>query len=257
MKSKIQEIENETFTLKFIKENNNKGIGPFAICIFKNPKKISFKFDLDYMLTNFQNCELIFDFNRNILQCYTPNNNITKYFLYLEEPIAKNQNILNNFDMNLFVAKIGNKKPSFDLIKYNISTAIKFSVHDKLILIDKNLEFVNSFFPIIKNIETFLNNNSKIISNENNSENFKTIKEFKILQMNIETIIDKTKRSIIEIKNNINSNKPKYTFEIKGVNYIFKSKANEYIFYLSSARCARDKTRATVSPPSAVGHEGH
>ena len=232
MKSKIQEIENETFTLKFIKDNNNKGIGPFAICIFKNSKKISFKFDLDYMVTNFQNCELIFDFNKNIIQCYTPNNNINKYFLYLEEPITKNQNILNSFDINLFMEKIGNKKLSFDLFKYNISTSIKFSIQEKLILIDKNLEFLNSFFPIIKNIETFLNNNKKIISNEYDSDNYKTIKEFKILQMNVETIIDKTKRSIIEIKNNINFNKPKYNFEIKGANYIFKSKANEYIFYL-------------------------
>ncbi len=98
MKSKIQEIENENFILKFIKENNNKGIGPFAICQFKNSKKISFKFNFDYMLTNFENIELIFDFNKNIIQCYMPNNNINKYLLYLEESLPKKDN--NNFNLN-------------------------------------------------------------------------------------------------------------------------------------------------------------
>ncbi len=229
MKSKIQEIENENFILKFIKENNNKGIGPFAICQFKNSKKISFKFNFDYMLTNFENIELIFDFNKNIIQCYMPNNNINKYLLYLEESLPKKDN--NNFNLNLFMEKIGNKKSSFDLLKYNITTEIKFSINEKILLIEKHLEFINSFFSIIKNIETFLNNNNKIINNDK-SDNFKTIKEFKIMQNNIENLIDKTKRSIIEIKNNIYFNKPKYTFEIKGNNYIFKLKESEYIFYL-------------------------
>jgi hypothetical protein len=47
--------------------------------------------------------------------------------------------------------------------------------------------------------------------------------------------MDKIKIKIIEIKNNINNNIPKYTFEIKGNNYIFKTKydmSNTYIFYL-------------------------
>jgi hypothetical protein len=64
MKNKIQEIGNDNFILKFIKENNNKGIGPFAICQFKNYKKISFKFDFDNMITNFQNCELTIDIEK-------------------------------------------------------------------------------------------------------------------------------------------------------------------------------------------------
>lgn len=232
MKNKIQEIENENFILKFIKDQNNKGIGHFAICKFKNSKKISFKFDFDFMLTNFQNCELCFDLNKNIIQCYTPKNHINNTHLYIEEQFTKDQSIMKNFDFNLFMEKIGNKLISFNLIKYNISSEVKFSINEKILSIEKNLEYANSFFPIIKEVETFLGNNKNIISNASHSENFKTIKEFKILQNNIENLIDKTKRNILEIKNNINFNKPKYIFEIKGNNYIFKSKTNEYIFYL-------------------------
>ena len=232
MKSKIQEIENNDFILKFIKERNNKGIGTFAICQFKNQKKISFKFDFDFMLTNFTNCELTFDLNKNHIQCYTPQNNISNALLYLEEPITKNKNIINNFDLNLFIEKLGNKKYIFDIIKYNISTEIKFCIQEKIMVIDKNLEFTNSLFPLIKEIESYLNNNKNNILNEKNSNNFKTIKEYKILQQITENLMDKTKRKILDIKNNIYSNKPKYTFEIKGDNYIFKSKANEYILYL-------------------------
>ena len=232
MKNKIQEIENDDFILKYIKEQNNKEIGPFAICQFKNFKKISIKFDFDFMLTNFKNCELVFDINKNQIQCYTPQNNISNTLLYLEEPITKNKNILNNFDLSLFFEKLGNKKYSFDIIKYNISTEIKFCIQEKITVIDKNLEYTISFFPLIKEIETFLNNNKKNFSNEKNSNNFKTLKEYKTFQNNIENLLDKTKRKIIEIKNNIYSNKPKNTFEIKGENYIFKSKSNEYIFYL-------------------------
>ena len=228
MKTRIQEIENENFILKFIKDNNIKGIGNFAICQFKNTKKITFKFDFDYMLTNFENCELVFDFNKNLIQCYIPNNNINKYLLYVEEPLSNKE---NNFNLSSFMEKIGNKKSSFDLLKFNISTELKFSINEKILSIEKNLEFINSFFDLIKNIETFLNNNKKAISNDK-SDNFKTIKEFKIIQNNVETLIDKTKRSLIEVKNNIYFNKPKYTFEIKGENFIFKSKENEYIFYL-------------------------
>ena len=99
-------------------------------------------------------------------------------------------------------------------------------------VIDKNLEFTNSLFPLIKEIESYLNNNKNNVLNEKNSNNFKTIKEYKILQQITENLMDKTKRKILDIKNNIYSNKPKYTFEIKGDNYIFKSKANEYILYL-------------------------
>ena len=232
MKSKIQEIENNDFILKFIKERNNKGIGPFAICQFKNQKKISFKFDFDFMFTNFTNCELTFDLNKNHIQCYTPQNNISNALLYLEEPITKNKNIINNFDLNLFIEKLGNKKYIFDIIKYNISTEIKFCIQEKIMVIDRNLEFTNSLFPLIKEIESYLNNNKNNILNEKNSNNFKTIKEYKILQQITENLMDKTKRKILDIKNNIYSNKPKYTFEIKGDNYIFKSKANEYILYL-------------------------
>ena len=231
MKNKIQEIENENFILKFIKENNNRGIGPFAICQFKNYKKISFKFDFDYMITNFQNCELTIDIDKKTIECYTPKNSINNYLLYLDEPIKENQSIINKFDINLFIEKIGNKISSFNLIKNNISTEIKFSIYEKILAIKKTLEFTNSFFPIINNIEIFLNN-KKALLNENNSENFKTIKEFKILQINIENLIDKTKRNLIEIKNNIYFHKPKYIFEIKGNNYIFKSKPDEYILYL-------------------------
>ena len=232
MKTRIQEIENENFILKFIKDNNIKGIGNFAICQFKNTKKITFKFDFDYMLTNFENCELVFDFNKNLIQCYIPNNNINKYLLYVEEPLSNKE---NNFNLSSFMEKIGNKKSSFDLLKFNISTELKFSINEKILSIEKNLEFINSFFDLIKNIETFLNNNKKAISNDK-SDNFKTIKEFKIIQNNVETLIDKTKRSLIEVINNIYFNKPKYTFEIKGENFIFKSKENECIFCLCKKR---------------------
>jgi len=56
-----------------------------------------------------------------------------------------------------------------------------------------------------------------------------------MLQNNVDNLIDKIKRSIYEVKNNINNNLPKYTFEIKGNDYNFKAKYNElnvYIFYL-------------------------
>ena len=138
MKTRIQEIENENFILKFVKDNNIKGIGNFAICQFKNTKKITFKFDFDYMLTNFQNCELVFDFNKNLIQCYIPNNNINKYLLYLEEPLSNKE---NNFNLASFIEKIGNKKSSFDLLKYNISTELKFSINEKILSNKKNLEF--------------------------------------------------------------------------------------------------------------------
>ena len=84
MKNKIQEIENENFILKFIKDQVSKGIGSFAICQFKNTKKISFKFDFDFMLSNFQNCELSFDLNNNKIQCYTPKNTINTTVLTKE-----------------------------------------------------------------------------------------------------------------------------------------------------------------------------
>ena len=121
MKTKIQEIEKDNFILKYIKDQTNKGIGPFALCKYKTSNKISFKFNFDYMLSNFQNCELTFDIQKSIIQCYTPKNNINKNILYIEEQMTKESKIKNNFDMNLFIEKIGNKKISFDLIKYNIS----------------------------------------------------------------------------------------------------------------------------------------
>jgi len=232
MKNRIQEIENDNFILKFIKEQNSKGIGPFAICLYKNSKILSFKFDFDYLKTNYQNCELTFDFNKNQIKCYTPKNNINNTLLYLEEPMTKNKNIINNFNLNLFFEKLGNNKSSLDLIKYNISTEIKFSIHEKIFSIEKNLGYINSFILIIKEIDNFLNNYNKNILEIQKFNSFKTIKEFKILQNNIENLIDKTKRKILEIRNNIQLNKPNYTFEIKGNNYIFKTKINEYIFYL-------------------------
>lgn len=232
MKNRIQEIENENFILKYIKDQTSKGIGSFGICQFKNAKIISFKFDFDFMLSLFQNCELSFNLNKNIIQCYTPKNTINNTLLYLEEPITKEKNIINNFDINMFIEKIGSKNYSFDLIRYNISSELKFSINDKIMEIEKNLECMNKFIPIIKEIEIFLNNNKKNISSDNNTNIYRTMKEFKILQINIENLIDKAKRNILEIKNNINLHKPKCNFEIKGNNYIFKSKSNEYIFYL-------------------------
>ena len=110
MKSKIQEIENDIFILKYIKDQTNKGIGPFALCKYKSSDKISFKFNFDYMLSNFQNCELSFDITKNIIQCYTPKNSINKNILYIEESMIKEFKIKNDFDMNLFIEKIGNKK---------------------------------------------------------------------------------------------------------------------------------------------------
>ena len=133
MKSKIQEIENDNFILKYIKDQSNKGIGPFALCKYKTSNKISFKFNFDYMLSNFQNCELTFDIQKNIIQCYTPKNNINKNILYIEEQMTKESKIKNNFDMNLFIEKIGNKKISFDLIKYNISSELKFLIYTKIL----------------------------------------------------------------------------------------------------------------------------
>jgi len=235
MKTKIQEIENDNFILKYIKDQTNKGIGPFALCKFKTSNKISFKFNFDYMLSNFQNCELTFDTQKSIIQCYTPKNSINKNILYIEEQMTKESKIKNNFDMNLFIEKIGNKKISFDLIKYNISSELKFIIYTKILNIQKYLEYINIIFPIIKDAENFLAEYKKILNSENIKDKYKTIKEFKSTQNNVDNSMDKIKIKIIEIKNNINNNIPKYTFEIKGNNYIFKTKydaSNTYIFYL-------------------------
>ena len=235
MKTKIQEIENDNFILKYIKDQTNKGIGPFALCKYKTSNKISFKFNFDYMLSNFQNCELTFDTQKSIIQCYTPKNSINKNILYIEEQITKESKIKNNFDMNLFIEKIGNKKISFDLIKYNISSELKFLIYTKILNIQKYLEYINIIFPIIKDAENFLAEYKKILNSENIKDKYKTIKEFKSTQNNVDNSMDKIKIKIIEIKNNINNNIPKYTFEIKGNNYIFKAKydtSNTYIFYL-------------------------
>ena len=235
MKTKIQEIENDNFILKYIKDQTNKGIGPFALCKYKTSYKISFKFNFDYMLSNFQNCELTFDTQKSIIQCYTPKNSINKNILYIEEQMTKESKIKNNFDMNLFLEKLGNKKISFDLIKYNISSELKFLIYTKILNIRKYLEYINIIFPIIKDAENFLAEYKNILNSENIKDKYKTIKEFKSTQNNVDNLMDKIKIKIIEIKNNINNNIPKYTFEIKGNNYIFKAKydtSNTYIFYL-------------------------
>ena len=235
MKSKIQEIENDNFILKFVKDQSNKGIGPFALCKYKTSNRISFKFNFDYMLSNFQNCELTFDINKSLIQCYTPKNTINKNILYIEEPMTKEQKVKNDFDMNLFVEKIGNKKTSFDLLKYKISSKLKFLIYIKVFNIQKYLEHINPIFPLIKEAENFLAEYKNIVNGENIKDKFKTMKEFKLTQNNVDNLIDKIKRKIPELKNNINKNFSKYTFEIKGNNYIFKTKyddSNTYIFYL-------------------------
>ena len=236
MKSKIEEIENDNFILKYIKDQSNKVIGSFALCKYKTLNKITFKFDFDYMLSNFQNCELSFDINKSIIQCYTPKNSVNKNILYIEEPMTKESKIKNNFDLNLFIEKLGNKKAVFDLIKYKISSELKFLIYIKVLNIQKNLEFINIIFPIINEIEKLLNEYKNILHNGNIKDKYKTIKEFKLMQNNIDNLIDKIKRKIIELKNNIyNNNKNKSVFEIKGNNYIFKTnskESNDYIFYL-------------------------
>ena len=190
MKSKIEEIENDNFILKYIKDQTNKGIGPFALCKFKNSNKISFKFNFDYMLSNFQNCELSFDISKNLIQCYTPKNTVHKNILYIEEPMTKDSKIKNDFDMNLFVEKIGNKKPSFDLLKYKISSELKFLIYIKVLNIQKHLEYLSILFPLITEVENFLNEYKNIlILSAKNKDKYKTMKEFKMLQNNVDNLI--------------------------------------------------------------------
>ena len=232
MKSKIQEIENDIFILKYIKDQSNKGIGSFALCKYKNSNKITFKFNFDYMLSNYQNCEMCFDITKSLIQCYTPKNSVNKNILYIEESMINENKIKNNFDMNLFIEKIGNKKAIFDLIKYKITSELKYSIYIKILNIQKILDYINVTFPVIKEAENFLGEYKKILNNENIKDKYKTMKEFKLIQNKVDNLIDKIKRKIIEFKNNINDNKPKFTFEIKGNNFIFKTKSNEYIFYL-------------------------
>ena len=232
MKSQIQEIESDNFILKYIKDQSNKGIGSFALCKYKNSNKITFKFNFDYMLSNYQNCEMCFDITKSLIQCYTPKNSVNKNILYIEESMINENKIKNNFDMNLFIEKIGNKKAIFDLIKYKITSELKYSIYIKILNIQKILDYINVTFPVIKEAENFLGQYKKILNNENIKDKYKTMKEFKLIQNNVDNLIDKIKRKIIEFKNNINDNKPKFTFEIKGNNYIFKTKSNEYIFYL-------------------------
>ena len=232
MKSQIQEIESDNFILKYIKDQSNKGIGSFALCKYKNSNKLTFKFNFDYMLSNYQNCEMCFDITKSLIQCYTPKNSVNKNILYIEESMINENKIKNNFDMNLFIEKIGNKKAIFDLIKYKITSELKYSIYIKILNIQKILDYINVTFPVIKEAENFLGEYKKILNNENIKDKYKTMKEFKLIQNNVDNLIDKIKRKIIEFKNNINDNKPKFTFEIKGNNYIFKTKSNEYIFYL-------------------------
>ena len=236
MKSQIQEIESDNFILKYIKDQSNKGIGSFALCKYKNSNKITFKFNFDYMLSNYQNCEMCFDITKSLIQCYTPKNSVNKNILYIEESMINENKIKNNFDMNLFIEKIGNKKAIFDLIKYKITSELKYSIYIKILNIQKILDYINVTFPVIKEAENFLGEYKKILNNENIKDKYKTMKEFKLIQNNVDNLIDKIKRKIIEFKNNINDNKPKFTFEIKGNNYIFKTKSNEYIFYLYQKR---------------------
>ena len=232
MKSQIQEIESDNFILKYIKDQSNKGIGSFALCKYKNSNKITFKFNFDYMLSNYQNCEMCFDITKSLIQCYTPKNSVNKNILYIEESMINENKIKNNFDMNLFIEKIGNKKAIFDLIKYKITSELKYSIYIKILNIQKILDYINVTFPVIKEAENFLGEYKKILNNENIKDKYKTMKEFKLIQNNVDNLIDKIKRKKIEFKNKINDNKPKFTFEIKGNNYIFKTKSNEYIFYL-------------------------
>ena len=232
MKSQIQDIESDNFILKYIKDQSNKGIGSFALCKYKNSNKITFKFNFDYMLSNYQNCEMCFDITKSLIQCYTPKNSVNKNILYIEESMINENKIKNNFDMNLFIEKIGNKKAIFDLIKYKITSELKYSIYIKILNIQKILDYINVTFPVIKEAENFLGEYKKILNNENIKDKYKTMKEFKLIQNNVDNLIDKIKRKIIEFKNNINDNKPKFTFEIKGNNYTFKTKSNEYIFYL-------------------------
>ena len=232
MKSQIQDIESDNFILKYIKDQSNKGIGSFALCKYKNSNKITFKFNFDYMLSNYQNCEMCFDITKSLIQCYTPKNSVNKNILYIEESMINENKIKNNFDMNLYIEKIGNKKAIFDLIKYKITSELKYSIYIKILNIQKILDYINVTFPVIKEAENFLGEYKKILNNENIKDKYKTMKEFKLIQNNVDNLIDKIKRKIIEFKNNINDNKPKFTFEIKGNNYIFKTKSNEYIFYL-------------------------
>ena len=236
MKSQIQEIESDNFILKYSKDQSNKGIGPFALCKYKNSNKITFKFNFDYMLSNYQNCEMCFDITKSLIQCYTPKNSVNKNILYIEESMINENKIKNNFDMNLFIEKIGNKKAIFDLIKYKITSELKYSIYIKILNVQKILDYINVTFPVIKEAENFLGEYKKILNNENIKDKYKTMKEFKLIQNNVDNLIDKIKRKIIEFKNNINDNKPKFTFEIKGNNYIFKTKSNEYIFYLYQKR---------------------
>ena len=184
------------------------------------------------MLSNYQNCEMCFDITKSLIQCYTPKNSVNKNILYIEESMINENKIKNNFDMNLFIEKIGNKKAIFDLIKYKITSELKYSIYIKILNIQKILDYINVTFPVIKEAENFLGEYKKILNNENIKDKYKTMKEFKLIQNNVDNLIDKIKRKIIEFKNNINDNKPKFTFEIKGNNYIFKTKSNEYIFYL-------------------------
>ena len=184
------------------------------------------------MLSNYQNCEMCFDITKSLIQCYTPKNSVNKNILYIEESMINENKIKNNFDMNLFIEKIGNKKAIFDLLKYKITSELKYSIYIKILNIQKILDYINVTFPVIKEAENFLGEYKKILNNENIKDKYKTMKEFKLIQNNVDNLIDKIKRKIIEFKNNINDNKPKFTFEIKGNNYIFKTKSNEYIFYL-------------------------
>ena len=191
------------------------------------------------MLSNFQNCELSFDINKSIIQCYTPKNNINKNILYIEEQMTKDTKIKNNLDLNLFLEKIGNKKAYFYLIKYKIISELKFLMYVKVLKIQKNKEYFNDIFPMIKESENSLNEYKKILNNESIKDKYKTVKEFKLIQNNVDNLVDKIKRKMIELKNNINSNLQKYTFEIKGNNFIFKTKyseSNYYIFYLYQKR---------------------
>ena len=196
MKSEIQEIENNDFILKFIKYQSNKGIGPFALCKYKSSNKLTFKFNFDYMLSNFQNCELSFDKTKNLIQCYTPNNNIIKNILYIEEPMTKDSQLKNEFDINLFIEKIGNKKASFDLMRYKITTEIKFLIYNKIFNIRKNLEYINVLFPLIAETEKILGEYKKILNGENITGKYKTIKEFRIMQNNVDNLIDKIQRKL-------------------------------------------------------------
>lgn len=219
MKKKFDEIENESYLLKYI--NLNKST--FAIMQQKNNSKITIAFDYSSLSNGFKNekCEIIVESSKKILLRNKNQNSSNK--IHIE---STTENIINS----AYVKSLTNGFLSFNAIKFNIITYINFAV-----------AYRKNYF---KSILNSLPNENKIIAYEKSIEKYKIdlyndaqskYNDYITLGDSVDKLISDTKAEISVLVNNVLSKKPCFNFElksnIKGQHYL--SRTNEFFYYQS------------------------